>query len=214
MEELRKGGWQANIEYFEGYVIKTPKTKVEIRNKIKPHYEYMGILKQLEPTVKKLISDWHSSIKIIKSGKVPLRLFAFPEFLEDGRIKQKRVKMLSEEFKEIMSKGRVKEAKALVDKVIDFIIQLWQYGIHEITFKFYTEMGLLDKNIVLVDVGELTDDKEWVRRNLEKDEKKLEDLRIIHSYHDEVLDYYQEQVKVRLTVEVLEKNWAINLSNP
>lgn len=206
-KELKKGGWQANIEYFDDYVVKTPKTEDEIRNKITPHYQMTEKLDRVEEKIKKLKNDWKSSIKIIKSGKVPLRLLAFPEFLDDDRIKQRRVKMLSEEFGDLMSKGNLKGAKRLVDRVIDFIISLWQYGIHEITFKFYSEMGLMNGKIVLVDIGEITDDKELVRRQLEKKGKKLEDLRNHH--HDKVLDYYQEQIKKRLTIEELDKSWAI-----
>lgn len=29
----KKGGWQANVEFFEDYVIKTPKTEKEMRKK-------------------------------------------------------------------------------------------------------------------------------------------------------------------------------------
>ena len=206
-KELKKGGWQANIEYFDDYVVKTPKTEDEIRNKITPHYQMTEKLDRVEEKIKKLKNDWKSSIKIIKSGKVPLRSLAFPEFLDDDRIKQRRVKMLSEEFGDLMSKGNLRGAKRLVDRVIDFIISLWQYGIHEITFKFYSEMGLMNGKIVLVDIGEITDDKELVRRQLEKKGKKLEDLRNHH--HDKVLDYYQEQIKKRLTIEELDKSWAI-----
>src|SRR3989304_1511381 len=201
-KELKKGGWQANIEYFDDYVVKTPKTEDQIRNKITPHYQMTEKLDRVEEKSKKLKNDWKSSIKIIKSGKVPLRLLAFPEFLDDDRIKQRRVKMLSEEFGDLMSKGNLRGAKRLVDRVIDFIISLWQYGIHEITFKFYSEMGIMNGKIVLVDIGEITDDKELVRRQLEKKGKKLEDLR--HHHHDKVLDYYQEQIKKRLTIEELD----------
>src|SRR3989344_930943 len=152
--ELKNGGWQANVEYFKDYVIKTPKTEAEIK----------------------------------------------------GKIKQKRVKMLSEEFNELMLNNKLTGAKKIVDKVIDFILLLWTYGLHERTFKFYTEMGLLKNRIVLVDIGELTDKKEVVREQLLKGNKKLEKLR--HLHNDKVLDYYQEQIKNRLTVKTLDKIWA------
>ena len=187
-------------------MVKTPKTETEIREKIKKHYTS---LEGLEKKVKKLQEDWENSLKIVKSGKVPLSLLAYPQFIKGGKIKQKRVKMLAEEFNELISNNKFTEAKKLVDKVIDFIITLWKYGVHETTFKFYSEMGLLDDGIVLVDMGELTDDKEVVRKQLLKGNKKLEDLR--HHHHNEVLDYYQEQIKRRLTIKALDKVWRSKL---
>ena len=204
----KNGGWQANIEYFEDYVIKTPKTEEEIREKISLHYISVGCEEKIDEKIKKLKNDWNNSINLVKSGKVPLKLLAFPEFLENGKIKQRRVKMLYDKFKDLMSENKIEESKKLVDKVIDFILTLWKYGVHEITFKFYSEMGLLDEQIVLVDLGELTNDKEMIKKIIQGN-KPLEDLRRFH--HDEVLDYYQEQVKKRLTLEKLEKCWEINL---
>ena len=202
---LKKGGWQTNIKYFKNYVIKTPKTEQEIRERITPHYERIGDIPRIKEKIKKLKSDWINSVKIVKSGIIPLELLAFPEFLRDGKIKQKRVKMLSEEFEELISANKLKESKRLVDKVIEFILNLWSYGVHEVTFKFYTEMGLLNGNIVLVDIGELTDDKEVVKRQLIKGYKKLEDLRKYH--HDKILNYYQDQIKKKLTIDKLNKVW-------
>lgn len=203
---LKDGGWQVNVKYFKNYVIKTPKTTNEIRKKISKHYKNKN---DLEEKIKKLKKYWKNSIKIVKSGKIPLELLAYPQFIEGGRIKQKKVKMLYEKFNELMKNNKLAEAKRLVDKVIDFIILLWSYGVHEITFKFYTEMGLLDGNVVLVDIGELTDNEEKVREQLIKGNKKLEDLRRFH--HNKVLDYYQQQIKKRLTVDTLDKVWGSRL---
>ena len=118
--------------------------------------------------------------------------------------------MLSDEFEYLMSTNKLKEAKKLVDKVIEFILTLWSYGVHEITFKFYTEMGLMNEKIVLVDIGELTDDKELVKRQLIKGHKKLEELRKYH--HDKVLDYYQEQIKKKLTIKKLNLVWESKIN--
>ena len=205
---LRSGGWQANIEYFKDYVIKTPKTEEEIRKKISPYYESREGSKKVEGKIKKLKNDWNNSMEFVKAGKLPLKLLAFPEFLENGKIKQKRVEMLFEKFENLMSENKFDDAKRLVDRVIDFIINLWKYGIQELTLKFYSEMGLLDGEIVLVDLGELTDDKNEVKRIIQIT-KPLENLRRFH--HDEVLDYYQEQIKRRLTLEKLEECWKTNL---
>lgn len=203
---LKKGGWQANVKYFKNYVIKTPKTEQEIRNHITPHYK--NDVNRIEEKIKKLKADWKNSINIIKSGRLPLNLFAFPEFLANGKIKQKRVKMLSSEFDKLMNQNKIVEARRLVDRVIEFILNLWSYGVHEITFKFYSEMGMLDDELVLVDIGELTDDKSIVEKQLLKGHKKLEDLRKYH--HDKILDYYQEQIKKKLTVKKLNKIWNSN----
>ena len=205
LKHLKKGGWQINIKYFKNYVIKTPKTKEEIRKRITPYYERIGNKERIEEKIKKLKKEWKDSIKIVKSGAVPLRLLAYPEFLKGGKVKQKRVRMLYEEFEILMSRKKIREAKKLVDKVVDFILILWSYGVHEVTFKFYAQMGLLDGEIVLVDLGELTSDKKVVKKQILKGHKKLEDSR--QSHHDEILDYYQAQIKKRLTVDRLNKVW-------
>ena len=207
---IKDGGWQVNVEYEGDYVIKTLKTPKEIKKKIAKHFERSGELKKLDNKIKALLSDWQEAVSIVKSGVVPLDLLANPEFLGDNKVKQQKVVMLSEVFQDLVSKGEMSKAKKLVDKVIDFIITLWTFGVHEKTFKFYTEMGLLNDNIVLVDFGELTDKKEKVIKQITKDNKKLEKLRKYH--HDKILDYYQEQIRKRLTVDTLEKNWGKALS--
>ena len=113
--------------------------------------------------------------------------------------------MLSSEFDKLMKQNKIVEARRLVDRVIEFILTLWSYGVHEINFKFYSEMRLLDDELVLVDIGELTDDKSIVEKQILKGHKKLEDLRKYH--HDKILDYYQEQIKKKLTIKKLNLVW-------
>tara|TARA_Y100000034_G_scaffold122683_1_gene168462 strand:+ start:68 stop:706 length:639 start_codon:yes stop_codon:yes gene_type:complete len=205
--KLRKGGWQANIKYYKNYVIKTPKTDKEIRDRIRYHFEKTNTLDKMEIKVKKLKTDWKNSLRIINSGMIPPKVFAYLEFIKGGKIKQKRVRMLADEFEELMSNNNLKESKMLVDKVIEFILVLWQYGVHEVTFKFYTEMGIMDNEIVLVDIGELIDDKDLVRKQLEKGYKKI--LGDLRSYdHDDVLNYYKKQVKKKLTIKKLDEYWG------
>jgi hypothetical protein len=203
------GGWQVNVEYFEDYVIKNPKTSEEISEKIYGYLKSKNRLSELDPIIRKMQEGLEKSIKLIKNSKIPRSFFANAEFLKDGKIKQKKVLMLEEKFKELISKNKMDDSKKLIDRVIDFLIFLWKYQLHEKTFKFYTQIGIVNDELVLVDFGEITGNKETVKKQILKKNKKLEQFR--EYYHDEVLDYFQEQVSKRLTINVLDKNWGKNI---
>lgn len=203
---IRDGGWQVEVKYFDDYVIKTPRDREEVRKRIYNHFKSSDKLDKLEETTDKIISDWNESLEIIKKGNIPLEIFANLEFLDNGSIKQTKVTVLEDIFNELIENKDLEKAKNLVDKVIDFMISLWKYGIHEKTFKFYTEFGLLNNKIVLIDIGEITDNIEGVKKQIEFKKPKLQGIR--RYYNDEILDYFNEQLFKKMNLETLKKNWG------
>jgi len=178
METIRKGGWQCWVDIYSDYVIKTPKTRKEISKTIKRYLDSIGKPDELKDRVNKIIKDVKDSTKIIKSSKIPKKLLAFPKFLSRGKINQKRVIVLDEKFDELLEENRKKEVKQLIDKSIVLLIELWKYELHEKTFKFYSNLGLLNNEVVLIDFLELTNKKEKVEKQIKnKGWKHLEKIK-------------------------------------
>ncbi len=61
--------------------------------------------------------------------------------------------------------------KRLVNTTIDFMIQLWRYGMHDKSGKVGSEFGLLNNKVMLIDFGELCENKKTVQKIITK--KKL-----------------------------------------
>ena len=95
-----------------------------------------------------------------------------------------------------------------MDNCINFIFEMWKYKIHEKTFKFYSNFGLLGGKIVLIDLFELTDKKEKVERQIKNNGwKHLED--IAKHFSAESISYFLEQAEKRITLEKLNKYWGM-----
>ncbi len=203
------GGWQCWVEMKQDYVIKTFKTKKEIAKTVKRYLDSIGKEEELDKRVEQMLLNIKESTKIIKSSNIPKKLLAFPIFLNDGKIKQRRAIVLDNKFDELLEEGKKKEVKKLVDESIDFIIELWKYGIHEKTFKFYSNFGILNEDVVLIDLFELTNKKEKVEKQIKsKVWKHLEKLK--EHFAPEVMEYFLKQVEKRLTVKKLNEVWSIN----
>lgn len=209
MKKTQDGGWQANVEYFDNYVIKTPKEKSEIISKIRKSLERTGELYKLDGLVENMQLDWDVSMKIIKKTTMPRELFANLEFLENGKIRQSRATIVKDILEEFVEKGDMLNAKNTIDCVIDFMIELWRYGVGEKTFKFQTEYGVLNNQIVLVDIGEVTDNKETIKKQIMNQSPDFKAVR--GYYNEELLDYFLEQRKERMTLDVFEEVWRSKL---
>lgn len=206
--EKRYGGWQCWVDIYKDYVIKTPKTKKEIYETIKRYLDSIGKPKEINERTEQMIKDIQESVKIIKNSKIPKKLLASSKFLPTGEIKQKRALVLEDKFEKLVKKKRDKEIKRLIDKSIDFIIELWKYGIHEKTFKVYSNFGLIDNEIVLVDLFELTNKKEKVEKQIIN--KKWENLQKTTHLPKEYIEYFLTQVEKRLTIKKLNEVWEKN----
>jgi len=149
----RIGGWQCWVDIYDDYVIKTFKTKSEIKESVQRYLDWIGKQEEPEERTNKMLEDVKNSTKIIKKSKSPIDLLADLEFLKNGSVKQKKVIVLSE----AMENKKKSEQIKLIDELVKFILQLWSYGIHEKTFKFFSNLGVDNNKIVLIDVFELTD---------------------------------------------------------
>lgn len=203
-DKIKSGGWQCNVEYFKDYVIKTPKTEDQIKKRIGNYLESHNKLDELKKRVKDMQRDWKNSIDLINKKKLPLNFLANTEFLENGKIKQTRVIMLSYIFQELYDKNKIEELKLIINKTVDFIIKFWRYGLVEKTSKIGMEFGLMNNEIVLVDFGELSDEKKVA----EKQVVELKWYKNLEKYlNKEIADLFIKFAKKKLTLKVLNENW-------
>ena len=198
-------GWQVNIEYFEDYVIKTPKTESEIRETITRYLNSVGKIEELDKRIKDMQDGWARGLDIISKTKIPPKMLGYLEFLEHGKIKQKRVRVLEEVWNQLVKNGKTEEMKKIVGKTLEFILELWKYSVHETTGKIGYEFGLMDKDIILIDFGELSQKKSTAEKQITK---KYWGKSISKYCTKEVAEYFNKKANEILTIENLNKNWG------
>jgi len=198
---IKIDGWQSWVYVYEDHVIKKLKTKAEFAEKAKNYLKSIGKIHELDERSSKVHSNIYSSIEIIKKSKIPQKLLCYPEFLEDGTIKQKRAVLL----KDAILNSSEKEAKKLIDGYIELMKELWQYGIHETTFKYDVNFGILGKEVVLLDLFELTEKKSTVEKQLFK--KPWDKPNRIKDIPQKLEDYFIEKANKEFTIENLNKYW-------
>src|SRR3989344_8497690 len=205
-KQTKEGGWQFWVEYYENHVIKTPKNKKEIRERVKRYLKSVNKLGELDKRVQDMISDMNEGRKIIKNSLLPLKYLAYVEFLDKGKIKQRRVIILEE----YILKNTLKDSKKAIDNYIDLVKRLWQYGIHEKTFKFSRNYGVLDNKVVLIDPFEITDKKQKVIKQIHK--RSWQEAKKFNKHlPNEVVDYFISQADKNFTVKNLNKFWKAKL---
>jgi len=201
-------GWQANIEYFKDYVIKTPKTEQEIRETVARYLNSIGKIEELDKRVKDMRDGWIRGKEIILNTKIPLKMLGNVELLEDGRVKQRRCRVLEEVWNELFKNGKIAEMESLIDKSLNFILDLWKYGIHETTGKIGYEFGLIGEDIILIDFGELSQKKSTAEKQIAK---KYWEKSIAKYCEKEVAECFNKKASIMLTLDNLNKNWGEKL---
>ena len=201
-------GWQANIEYFEDYVIKTPKTLEEMKIEITRYLESIGKIEELEKRVKDMQEGWARGLKLVSNSRIPNKMLGYLEFLDNGKIKQRRVLVLESVWNELVAKGKKEEMKKIVDLTLAFVVELWRYGVHETTGKIGYEFGLMGQDIILIDFGELSEKRSTAEKQIAK---RYWEKSITKHCSKEVADYFNERAKKVLTKEKLYLNWGKNL---
>jgi len=203
-----KEGWQMWVELYGDHVIKTPKFRKEIEKSVRKYLKWIGKPEELKLRVDRGIKDVHKSLHIINQSKIPKKYLAYPEFLEKGRIKQKRVKVVGDELIRLIDLKKKKEAYKLIDKSVKFFMFLWEYGFHEKTFKITSNFGIDGNQIVLIDFLELEGNKKKVEKKLRKKSwhkyKKLS-----KNYPEEVIEYYIKKADENFTISNLNKFWKV-----
>lgn len=200
--KIRKGGWQCWVDLYDSYVIKTPKNRAEIKQEVEKFLKWKNKLEELNERTDKMLFDVKNSAKIIKKSKIPKRLLADLEFLENGKIKQKKVLVLEETLKKLKGIEKLK----LIDKVAKFLLELWKYGIHEKTFKFFSNLGIDKNKIVLIDVFELTSNKNKVLKQIRK-RKWTKPEKFQKHLSTKQIDYLIKKLDKTFTEKNLEKFW-------
>jgi len=201
-ENKRLGGWQCWVDLYDSYVIKTPKSREEIKEEVEKFLRWKNKLEALEERTDKMILDIKNSTKIIKKSKIPKKDLADLEFIEGGRIKQKRIVPLDEFLKKLNERERLE----LIDKIMRFLLKLWSYGIHEKTFKLFSNLGINENKIMLIDVFEITSNKTKVLKQLKKRSWQKTNNYKKHLSEREV-DYLIGKLNKTLTKDNLNKYW-------
>ncbi|MFH1501115.1 MAG: hypothetical protein ABIE22_04195 [archaeon] len=150
----------------------------------------------------KIILDIKNSESIVKKSKIPKKYLADLEFINGGKIKQKKVIPLSEFLKKLNEKERLK----LIDKTTKFLLKLWSYGIHEKTFKLFSNLGIENREIMLIDVLEITSNKNKVLKQIRKKGWAKPDNYKKYLSKKEI-DYLIEKMNQTLTKENLNNYW-------
>ena len=208
-EKKKQGGWQANVGFYDNYVIKTPKTKREMIAKIRPYLIAKGKLDELDKRVKDMQEGWKRGLEIISKKSIPPKMLGYPEFLSKGRIKQKKAIILEDVWNDSVDDGNIDYMKEIVDKSIEFIISLWKYGIHETTGKIGYEFGLLENEVILLDFGELTENKNTAEKQIAK---KYWENHLAKYCRKEVQDYFNLRASKKLTLSKLNRVWNTAIS--
>jgi hypothetical protein len=202
MEQKRLGGWQFWVDLHEDYVIKTPRNRDEIKEKVEKFLRWKNKLEELDERTDKMILDVKNATKIIKKSKIPKKYLANLEFLENGKIKQKRVKPLDEVLKDLDKSGRLK----LIDKIMKFLLEMWKYGIHENTYKFFSNLGLDKEKIVFIDPFEITSNKDKVLKQIKKQKWAKPEKYQKHLSENEI-NYLMKKLNKTFTLENLNNFW-------
>ena len=158
-------GWQMIVEIYNDYVIKHPKNKEQMRKKIQEHLASKKKLHLLDERIDKIQSDIYNSIKIIKGSSIPRKYLSNLKFLKESKIKQTKIRVLEEIFNSFKDQKKIEE---IIDKYIECVVLLWKYKIHENTYKIYSNFGLMDSEIVLMDPFEITNKKEKVLSQIQR----------------------------------------------
>jgi len=207
----RLGGWQVWVEIHRGHVIKLPKSKEEIREKVRKFVEWQKKpLSEVDILTDRAIKDLEYSTRILKKSGVPKRFIGEAEFREDGSIWQKRGIELKENFRKLIKQNKINKAKKIIQRLFELIMALWAYGIHEKTFKFFSNYGEFEDKLFLLDFLEVTGNKKKVEKQLRKVKWNKPD-NIKEVLGDELTNYFVKCGKKYLTVDNLNKHWKKKL---
>lgn len=103
------------------------------------------------------------SFELLKRKNIPLEWMANPKFISKYDFEQDKVTPLHEAFEN----SNMNEAKKIIDLFIDFNLKLLNIGVVAKGFNITKNYGLnSDGQMVLIDIGELFDDEEYINKRL------------------------------------------------
>jgi hypothetical protein len=201
-QNKRLGGWQFWVDLYDSYVIKTPKTRSEIKEEVEKFLRWKNKMEELDERTNKMISNIKKATKIIKKSKIPKKYLAGLEFIESGKIKQKRVIPLDKYLEKLNKKERLR----LIDKIMKFLLEMWKYGMHEYTYKFFSNLGLDKGRIVFIDPFEITSNKKKVLEQIKK-QKWAKPEKYKKHLSDKEITYLINKLNKTFTKENIKKYW-------
>ncbi len=135
---------------------------------------YFVILRQIFPFnkdsffeipgfIKEVKAKANESFRILKRINIPQEWIANPKFINKYDFEQDKVVPLHDVFESLDTI----EIKKIIDQFIEFNLNLLKLGVIDKGFNITKNYGINNKgDIVLVDIGELFDDKELIKKQL------------------------------------------------
>jgi hypothetical protein len=194
-------GLQFNVYEKGDKVIKTPTSKFQIKLKLllwTP--SYLLKISELEKEAERTIKEREEVLQEIKKRKFKPSLLANLVFREN-EIEQDIVTPLGQYLKDY------EIARGKIDEYIKFIFDCWRSGFSERTYNLTINNGInSNEEIVLMDFGEITFRKSDVERAI-KIKRWRRSWSFKRDLKKEIRDYYDGQMRERLTLSNLNKYW-------
>ncbi len=145
----------------------------------------------------------YTSIQGLKFVKnIDWSMFGNPTFF-GLNYEQDKVTTLSDFF----SSHTISENKLIIDALIVHIHNQWKYGMADTVYNFTVNNGVdASGSVILIDLGELTFDKEVVRTHITK-KKWLTQWSFGQLEGGELKEYIEKSFASRLTIELLDVYW-------
>ena len=202
----RKGGWQVWVDVHDDHVIKTPKSRREIAREIRRFLVWKGQpLSGLKKLTDKMVDDAIKSIMLVKKSACPRRFFGDAEFLDGGKIRQRKALVLEERLRQVS--GDVRSQKRIIRHFFKLVTTLWEYGIHEKTFKFHANYGVInDDEVILIDFLEITGRKTTAKKQIRR-AQWAENVEMTKVLDEITAAYFRRRVSEIYSLETLDKYW-------
>ena len=206
---MEKDGWQVTVYFCNDYVVKVLKNYEESRERIAPYLRHKGRSEEeIDGAARQAIDDVNQSLRIMRASKCPRQLVGNPEFLDARRFRQDRATNLVERIRAQKQNKSVDSAKQILEECIEFILELWRYGVYEKTYKL-DNYGYVGDRMILIDFLELSDDLEFIRKQLEE----IDWSRVCERYGlpETLNNHFTKRAERMLTLENFERNWRMGL---
>lgn len=203
MKEIGRGWQFAVYDLGEGRVLKRPLTGFERFLRVGRQMLFRNPL-AIPSEVRRVRTDMRDSLEIVRNsrGRLPPHLLGNPIIGDDDSYRQDKAAVLAERF----SEATAAESFRIIDAYTELTRELWKYGVADRVFNF-TINNALDSSgrVILIDLGELTDSKEKVRKHIET--KAWLRHFSYRSLPDELKRYFASAMDRGITLENLEREW-------
>jgi hypothetical protein len=203
----KKDGWQCVVHLYDKHVLKKVRDYQEIRKRAHKYLKENGKTEgEISKIARKVFNDIKNSTKLIKDSGCPLDLLAYPIFLKSGNLKQTKAIPLDAYLENLVKKRDLKKSRQILDSYFELTVELWKYGLHEKTYKVNQNYGVLENKVVLIDLFELTDNLESIKKSFRK--KRWEEKEFIEwAIPKELIPYFKREARQTFNVKTLKKFW-------